>query len=132
MTNIIDPRLREIHTIDGMKFEIRPLSGADRIEVSETPNGLRVPLVARKIVTNAWHTPYEWGVVMTTDDLQPETITQLAILGMKLSGLSRDDEKNSQSGPRSSTEESRTPRDDANSNTATKQSTACLANAPGA
>ena len=128
--NIIDPRLRKTVIIDGAAFVLRPLNGADRIEIGSEPAGRKAQMIARKAIVSATGTPYEWDKVMTADDLPPTVITKIALESMALSGISGDDEKNSQSGRESSSDKSPTPGKSESSNTAKSESDASPANVP--
>lgn len=87
-------------------------------------------MIARKAIVSATGTPYEWGKVMTADDLPPDTIIEIANEIMALSGLSGEDEKNLQSGQESCSAKSLTPGKSANSNTVTSGSGASPENVP--
>lgn len=127
--NIIDPRLRKTVIIDGAAFVLRPLNGADRLEIGSEPVGRMAQMIARKAIVSATGTPIPWDKI-TADDLPPEVITQIANHAMALSGLSGEDEKNSQSGQESSSAKSLTPGKSVNSNTATSGLGVSPENAP--
>lgn len=127
--NIIDPRLRKTVIIDGAAFILRPLNGADRLEIGSEPVGRMAQMIARKAIVSATGTPLPWGTI-TADDLPPEVITRIANESMILSGISGDDEKNSQSGQESSSAKSLTPGKSESSNTAKIESDASPAIVP--
>jgi len=104
--NYVDPAYRKTVIIEGVKFTLRPLNGADRIWIGSSDPREMLVEAAKRAVVKIDGAPFE---TMTVADFSPDVIREIAVEVQAMSKIGEDTSKNSVSARGCSSESSPTP-----------------------
>lgn len=103
MPMILSTMTRENLELDGVTYEVRPLTGGEKVRLGVGDVGNRILFAVARCLTGITGVVIDGRKAVPSDYeyLPKEHITALAVKISAISGLSEDDRKNSESSPAS-------------------------------